>query len=354
MNSMHDHRIVVDDQLPLIADVLPGDAIIRVDASNITNDVLRACNATALLIRSTTRVTYDLLIGTRISFVGSATAGLDHIEQDLLQDSNIRVVGAPGCNANAVAEYVVIWLSELNIPAASAVGIIGFGNVGQHLARYAVARGHDVLVSDPPLADLRYQFPSLVRHVSLDELLRRSDVISVHTPYTTSGSHATHNLINAERMQLIRSGALVINTARGSVIDEPSLCSRVHNGDLTSVLDVFANEPTPNLETVTTVHHCTPHIAGYSESAKYQGARMVLKALRAHIGADFAIPELSELLRRRSTQREDQLLVLNHPFRDAYITTPTSQTFEMCRRLTPLRTEHTQPPTWEKLHGHRA
>ncbi|MEY2719201.1 MAG: hypothetical protein RLZZ273_567, partial [Bacteroidota bacterium] len=181
---MHDHRIVVDDQLPLIADVLPGDAIIRVDASNITNDVLRACNATALLIRSTTRVTYDLLIGTRISFVGSATAGLDHIEQDLLQDRNIRVVGAPGCNANAVAEYVMMWLSELNVSATSTIGIIGFGNVGQRLARYAIARGHDVLVNDPPLADLRYQFPSLVRHVSLDELLRRSDVISVHTPYT--------------------------------------------------------------------------------------------------------------------------------------------------------------------------
>ena len=346
--------VVADRQIPLIADVVRGCDVVLADYNEITNSFLVDHHATSLLVRSVTSVSYDLLQNTHVSFVGTATAGLDHIELDLLHDRNIRVVGAPGCNANAVAEYVMMWLSELNVSATSTIGIIGFGNVGQRLARYAIAHGHDVLVNDPPLADLRYQFPSLVRHVSLDELLRRSDVISVHTPYTSSGPHATQNLINADCMQLTRSGALVINTARGGVIDEPSLCRRVHNGDLTSVLDVFANEPMPNLDTVTTVHHCTPHIAGYSESAKYQGARMVLKALRAHTGADFAIPELSELLRRRSTQREDQLLVLNHPFRDAYITTPTSQTFEMCRRLTPLRTEHTQPPTWEKLHGHRA
>ena len=350
---MHDHRIVVDEQLPLVAEVLPESSIIRVAASNITNDYLRRHNATALLIRSTTRVTYDLLKGTPVSFVGSATAGMDHVETDLLHDRNIRVVGAPGCNANAVAEYVMTWLEYLGIER-STIGIIGFGNVGKLLARYTLAMGHRVVINDPPLADIGYAFPTSVSHVSLDELLRQSDVVSLHTPYTTDGPHATHNLLDTVRIRAIQHGTLVVNAARGGIINEQALVARTGLGEIDCVLDVFHSEPDISVETIDTVKHITPHVAGYTQTAKNRGALMVLKALRAHLSLQFDIPTLDEIPVVATTKQSDADIVVNHPFRAAWLTDPSPKTFEMCRRLTPLRNEHLQPPTWEELNGHRA
>ena len=212
MSSARDHIVVVDDQLPLAADILPAGCVIRVNASDVSNTFLRTCKATAMLIRSTTHVTYDLLRDTHVTFVGSATAGMDHLEPALLHDRNIRVVGAPGCNANAVAEYVMIWLQHLDADPSTVLGIVGFGNVGQRLARYAVSRGHRVLVNDPPLAELGYRFPDCVEYTSLDHLIEHSNVISIHTPYSTSGPHATHHLINSERVEHLQHGTLVICT----------------------------------------------------------------------------------------------------------------------------------------------
>jgi erythronate-4-phosphate dehydrogenase len=348
------HVVVTDEQIPIISDVVRGCDVIAVRASEITHQLLQQTAATALLVRSTTTVTYDLLRDTQVTFVGSATAGMDHIESALLHDRNIRVVGAPGCNANAVAEYVMIWLRHLDVNSSLVLGIIGFGNVGQRLARYAVARGHRVLVNDPPLADLGYTFPECIEHVSLDRLIEHSRIISIHTPYSTSGPYATHDLISADLVQRIQRATLVINTARGGIVNEHALCERVASDDLSCVLDVFASEPNVALDTIKAATHVTPHIAGYSITAKLQGARMVLKALRASTGIDFEVPKLHDLVGTEADTRDDTSIITEHPFRRTWLADATSETFEMCRRLTPLRTEHTQPPTWEELHGHRS
>jgi hypothetical protein len=108
------------------------------------------------------------------------------------------------------------------------------------------------------------------------------------------------------------------------------------------------------MDTIRTASHVTPHIAGYSITAKLQGARMVLKALRASTEIDFEIPELHDLVLAESDAIDDASIITEHPFRRIWLADPTSETFEMCRRLTPLRTEHTQPPIWEELHGHRS
>jgi erythronate-4-phosphate dehydrogenase len=348
------HVVVADEQIPKISEVLRGCEVVSVRASEITHQLLQQTSATALLVRSTTAVSYDLLRDTQVTFVGSATAGMDHIEPALIQDRNIRVVGAPGCNANAVAEYVMIWLRHLKGDSTQPLGIIGFGNVGQRLARYAVARGHRVLVNDPPLADVGFTFPDCIEHVSLDHLIEHSHIISVHTPYLTSGPYATHNLINADRIERVQRGGIIINTARGGIVNEHALCKRVAADDISCVLDVFASEPNVNMDTIRTASHVTPHIAGYSITAKLQGARMVLKALRASTEIDFEIPELHDLVLAESDAIDDASIITEHPFRRIWLADPTSETFEMCRRLTPLRTEHTQPPIWEELHGHRS
>jgi phosphoglycerate dehydrogenase-like enzyme len=248
----------------------------------------------------------------------------------------------------------MIWLRHLKGDSTQPLGIIGFGNVGQRLARYAVARGHRVLVNDPPLADVGFMFPECIEHVSLDHLIEHSHIISVHTPYLTSGPYATHNLINADRIERVQRGGLIINTARGGIVNEHALCKRVAADDISCVLDVFASEPNVNMDTIRTASHVTPHIAGYSITAKLQGARMVLKALRASTEIDFEIPELHDLVLAESDAIDDASIITEHPFRRIWLADPTSETFEMCRRLTPLRTEHTQPPIWEELHGHRS
>ena len=120
------------------------------------------------------------------------------------------------------------------------------------------------------------------------------------------------------------------------------------------MLDVFASEPNVTLDTIKAATHVTPHIAGYSITAKLQGARMVLKALRASTGIDFEVPELHDLVGTEADTRDDTSIITEHPFRRTWLADPTPETFEMCRRLTPLRTEHLQPPTWEELNGHRA
>ena len=348
------HVVVVDEQIPAICDVLRGCEVVSVRASEITHQLLQQTSATALLVRSITPVTYDLLRDTHVTFVGSATAGMDHIEPELLRDRNIRVVGAPGCNANAVAEYVMIWLQHLQIDPTQLLGIIGFGNVGQRLARYAVARGHRVLVNDPPLANIGFAFPDRIEHVSLDHLIDHSHIISVHTPYSTSGPYATQNLINADYVERIQRSALVINTARGGVVDERALCARVTADEISCILDVYASEPNVNIDTIRTASQVTPHIAGYSIAAKLQGAHMVLKALRSSTEIQFEIPELQDLVHTTSSIQDDAFIITDHPFRETWLADPTPETFEMCRRLTPLRTEHMQPPTWEELNGHRA
>lgn len=345
------HIVVVDNQIPLVTDVLRLHGIECVTAPVITNALLHQTHATAIIVRSTTHVTYDLLRGTHVSFVGSATAGMDHIEHDLLCDRNIRVIGAPGCNANAVAEYVVTWLSQLHVSQEARIGIIGFGNVGQRLARYAAARGHSVLINDPPLADTDYAFPVSVSPVSLDELLAVSDVVSLHAPYTRTGPYATYRLLCAERIKLLRKNSLLINTARGGIIDEQALVKRLRSHEIQCILDVFESEPDISFETVEAVVHCTPHIAGYTQTAKQQGARMVLEAFRTHSALAFEVPALADMATLQTSPVEDAAIMLKHPFRGAWLQSPTPQTFETCRRLTPLRTEHMQPPTWEELHG---
>ena len=344
--------LVVDDQIPLISDLVQGCEIIRAEASEISNALLMKHHATALIVRSTTTVDYELLRGTNVSFVGSATAGMDHIESDLLCDRNIRVVGAPGCNANAVAEYVMIWLDALNIDCSRTFGVIGFGNVGQRLARYAIKRGHHVYVNDPPLADIGYQFPEHVHHVSLEQLLASSSVISLHTPMIKEGAYKTHHLLNRDRCTLLQRDALLINSARGGIVEESALVDRITEGSLTCVLDVFEDEPALHRATIETVSHCTPHVAGYTQTAKYQGALMVLKAFRAHANLEFDIPSLTELQPAVTTVMQEAAIVTAHPFRSAWLNDPTPKTFENCRRLTPLRNENMQPPTWEELHGH--
>jgi len=302
------------------------------DGRTLSREHLQQRNATAIFLRSVTQVNSDLLDGTGVQFVGSATAGIDHVDTDYLRSRNITFASAPGCNANAVAEYVMDWIDELQIAHTAIIGIVGFGHIGKLVAKYARAYGMHVLISDPPLQDSQYVFPHWCSVVPLAQLMETSDIVTLHAPLTDTGPHPTLNLVTSDLLDVCKSGALIINAARGGLIDERHLADLVSAGRMNAVLDVFINEPNIDPYVVERIPHLTPHIAGYTVQAKEKAVSLVYEAFTS-----------SPWTQQTQTAAQPlptviaPLLRLNHT------------NFDDVRRLTPLRKEHRTPPTWEEL-----
>jgi len=198
--------------------------------------------ARVLLVRSVTRVDEALLAGSAVQFVGSATIGTDHVDLDYLARAGIRFAHAPGCNAMAVAEYVLqtvlAWALEHDrVLQQLRVGLVGLGNVGRNVAGLLEAAGCTVVASDPPQADAGVQ--TAVPLGTLEQVLA-CDVISLHVPLTTAGPHPTHHLLDAARLAALTPAQLLINTCRGAVIDNLALQARLEAGQgPVTVLEVW-------------------------------------------------------------------------------------------------------------------
>lgn len=272
-------RIVVDEDIPFIHEALVAHgAVISVPGRGLTRD--RLCAADALFVRSVTRVDAGLLDGTPVRFVGSATAGVDHVDLDWLSARGIAFAHAPGANANAVAEHVVAALLALAADrgwslAKMTIAVIGVGHVGSRVARLAGVLGMNVLLNDPPLADATGD----ARYRPIDEVLPRADVVSQHVPLTESSRHATRRMVDASWLRRMKRSAVLINTARGEVVDESAMKAALQGGALGgAVLDVWHNEPTPDPELVDLADLATPHVAGYSDDARLTATGAVYEA----------------------------------------------------------------------------
>ena len=239
-------------------------------------------DADVLLVRSVTQVSRELLQGTRVKFVGTATIGTDHIDQLALQELGVQCSSAPGCNADAVVEYVLSALLHLASEQSfsifeKAVGIVGVGNVGSRLAARLGALGITTLLCDPPRVDQDSNLSD--QFASLTNLLEQADIVTLHTPLTHQAPHATHHLLNEDTLSLLRPNAILINAGRGPVIDNEALIHFMKDrSDVTLVLDVWENEPEVNLELASCVRIATPHIAGYSLEGKIRGTWMLYEA----------------------------------------------------------------------------
>jgi erythronate-4-phosphate dehydrogenase len=244
-------------------------------------------DADAIVIRSVTRVDRALLEGSRVRFVGTATIGTDHVDAGWLASRGIGFASAPGCNANAVSEYVVAALLELAARRGtrirgSSIGVVGAGNVGSRVARKAAALGMTVLLNDPPLA--RSTGSPLFRPI--DELMA-CDVVTLHVPLTTTGPDATRHLFGAGRIGAMKPGACLLNTARGAVVDTPALSGALRAGRLgAAVVDVWEGEPSVDPELLSLAGIATAHVAGYSLDAKARASSMMAEALAKHFGWD--------------------------------------------------------------------
>ncbi|MBA57261.1 MAG: 4-phosphoerythronate dehydrogenase [Pseudomonadales bacterium] len=286
-------KIVVDENIPMAERCFGriGEAVEVVKLPGRHLESGQVLDADALIVRSITKVNEALLAGSKVRFVGTATIGVDHIDQRYLAEHNIAFTSAPGCNARSVVEYVIAALLELESirdfsMEGKSIGIIGLGNVGSRLRAQCEALGLRVLACDPPL-----QEQGVAGLVSPDEAWQ-ADIVTLHVPYTQEGRHSTHHLADEKRLRDMVQGAVLVNTARGPVVDNMAL-SRVldERYDLSVVLDVWEGEPFVNIELVSQVDIATPHIAGYSYDGKVRGTWMIYQALCRHLGQDVLLQE---------------------------------------------------------------
>ncbi|MGM8897137.1 MULTISPECIES: 4-phosphoerythronate dehydrogenase [unclassified Psychrobacter] len=262
--------------------------IIKVAGRDINAQLVAKLQPDVLLIRSVTKVDAALLADNdSVKFIGSATIGTDHVDQAYLTTRNITFANAAGCSKHSVAQYVLTAILTLRpeywqqLSTSPTLGIIGLGNIGSILAQYATDLGWQVLGYDPLLP------ASNINNASFDEVISQSDVISLHVPLTDkkdnnnpSGSdYPTRHLINKIVLDAMPSKTLLINSARGPVIDAAALQADIKSNERQVVLDVFEHEPYISEQLLTKLAIATPHIAGYTLEGKLRGTQMVYDAL---------------------------------------------------------------------------
>lgn len=273
-------KIVADNKVPFLEGAL--DQVARIEylpGGAISREHL--LDADGLIIRTRTACNRDLLEGTSIRFIASATIGYDHIDRDYCRDSGIAWTNAPGCNSSSVKQYIIsalLWLAvnrtvDLH---GKTMGVIGVGNVGAKVVAAAKALGMKVLLNDPP----RERSEGSKVFVSLKDVMEQSDFISIHVPLNREGPDKTWHLVNREFIGHLKKGTILINSSRGSVVDESALMEGIRSGILSdTILDVFENEPVVNKDLIEMITLATPHIAGYSLDGKANGTRMSVEAV---------------------------------------------------------------------------
>ncbi|MEM8594543.1 MAG: 4-phosphoerythronate dehydrogenase [Pseudomonadota bacterium] len=341
-------------------------SITRRSGREITADDVR--NAHILLVRSVTQVNDALLLhADALFFVGSATIGVDHIDQPLLESLGIDFAHAPGCNAQGVAEYVMSAISvcqpDVFERENARVGLIGCGHTGSAVHRVLSSLGVSVVVYDPfkqrghklslEQSNLSIQF------VSFEEALA-SDVVSFHVPLTTAGEHPTYHVLNAQSVKYLKSSAVLINASRGDVFDQTSIRDHVtnelmpHGGKL--VLDVWHNEPCIEVSMLAVCALATPHIAGHSWEGKWRGTLRLYQVVCECMGLEQTLsaesfPNREQRIAVSSDAPWHQLFKAAYPierddvaFRTALLTTDGSldaigAAFDALRKEYPQRCE---------------
>ena len=230
-------------------------------------------DADALIVRSKTNISRELLRGTAVKFVGTATAGTDHIDAAYLQSEGIYCCAAPGCNANSVSEYLVAALLVLGRRhgfdlKGKTIGVIGCGNVGSRVVKKCAALGMRVLRNDPPLAAVLPDpdfFP-------LEHVLSKSDIVTLHVPLVKHKPWPTERMADYRFFEQLKPGAVFINAARGSVCDYDALLAARQGGAVSRmIVDVWNPEPAFRVDVLKLADLASPHIAGHSYEGKLNG-----------------------------------------------------------------------------------
>jgi erythronate-4-phosphate dehydrogenase len=276
-------KIISDENIPFLKGVLePYADITYLPGRLIGNEHIKDCDA--ILIRTRTKCTEELLNGTRVSFIGTATIGFDHIDTRYCDNHKIIWTNAAGCNSSSVQQYIAATLLKMSEEfhfrlRDKTIGIIGVGNVGKKIENLARVLGMNVLLNDPP----RARKEGGVNFVDLNTLLKESDIITLHVPLNIVGEDKTYHFINDKTIRNMKKGVWLINTSRGEVILTSALKKALRYIRFSgTVLDVWENEPDIDLELLDKVFLATPHIAGYSTDGKANGTALIVRSLSSY------------------------------------------------------------------------
>jgi erythronate-4-phosphate dehydrogenase len=277
-------KIVADDKIPYLKGVLePFAEVIYLPGGKISRSDVR--DADALITRTRTRCNADLLEGTRVRFIASATIGFDHIDTEYCRQRQITWTNAAGCNAGSVMQWVAAALATLArrfrfILEGRTLGIVGVGHVGSRVESLAQAMDMRFLRNDPP----RMRTEGAAGFASLEQVLAEADIITVHVPLSLDGPDRTLRLVDRDRIARMKPGAILLNSSRGEVVDSQAVKEPLGSGRLHAVLDVWENEPDIDVALLDKVTLATPHIAGYSADGKANGTAMSVQAVSRFFG----------------------------------------------------------------------
>ncbi|MBR5703959.1 MAG: 4-phosphoerythronate dehydrogenase PdxB [Bacteroidales bacterium] len=278
-------KIVCDNKIPFLRGALePYAEVVYLPGKETTADVVR--DADALITRTRTACNASLLEGSKVRVIATATIGFDHIDTDWCEAHGIIWRNAPGCNSWSVKQYVTALLVTLARNRGLSLegmtlGVVGVGNVGSKVAEAASILGMKVLLNDPPRERAEGSGP----FVSLDEIIRRSDIITLHVPLEKAGPDATWHLFDEARLAQMRPTQILINSSRGPVVDNKALKAALKAGALKAAcLDVWEGEPDLDPELVDLLDITTPHIAGYSADGKANGTTAAVRVVASVLG----------------------------------------------------------------------
>ena len=280
-------KIIIENKIPYMNGIFePYAEVAYVSSDNITPELMK--DADALITRTRTKVNRELLEESICKVVATATIGTDHIDLDWCAENGVKVINAPGCNAPAVAQYVFATIAYImkNVkPESLTIGIVGVGNVGRIVERWAKQFGMTVLLNDPYRADNE----EADKFVSLETIAEKADIITFHTPMSKDGKYPSYHLCSEKFIDSLCRKPLIINAARGAVADTAALLKGLPEGKISALaIDCWENEPDISLELLGKVNIGTPHIAGYSASGKARASAAVVKGVAEELNIPVA------------------------------------------------------------------
>ncbi len=273
-------KIVIDDKIPYIKGALePVAEVVYLPGSKTTPGIVK--DADALITRTRTICNEQLLKGSKVKYIATATIGYDHIDTEYCKKAGIEWTNAPGCNAESVNQYIASALFSWSMRkredlAGKTIGIVGVGNVGSRVAKTCEIVGMRVLLNDPP----REREEGSGKFVSLETIQKEADIISFHVPLNMNGLDATFHMVDDNFLQNLSKKPILINSCRGEVFETDAVYNALEANDISGlIIDCWENEPEIDLELLNLVDYGTPHIAGYSKDGKANGTKMSVQAV---------------------------------------------------------------------------
>lgn len=273
-------KIIIDSKIPFIRGAFESFAEVVYLPGNLTTAKV-VKDADALITRTRTICSKEILQGSKVRFIATATIGFDHIDTDYCKAAGIEWTNAPGCNAESVNQYISSALFSYSIRKGFAlkdktIGIVGVGQVGSRVAKACETLGMKVLLNDPPRE--RMEGPS--QFVSLEAIQEQADIITFHVPLNLKGVDSTYHMVSGKFLQNLKRKPVLINTCRGEVFDTVAVHHAIEAKDISGIIiDCWENEPKLDLDLLNLADYGTAHIAGYSKDGKANGTRASVRAI---------------------------------------------------------------------------